>query len=107
MANNLIEFGKAHYVQGEYVRIDINSDVYNQILPGLSFIIVNRRYWGEVLSAIHATREDGTDASEYKVSLAADLKGQVIGEASFVGTPPFVRVRNVPTKTLIKKFIRS
>ncbi len=92
IAASIIDFSKTRYVQGEYVRIDINAEV---------------RYWGEILSASYAQKEDGTDASEYKVSLASDPKGIVIGEASFVGIPPFLRIKHVPSKMLMKKFIRS
>lgn len=88
----MADFAKTHYVAGEYVRIDINSDV---------------RYWGEVLTATPLLRPDGVDVSEYKVSLSSEPHGMVIGEASFVGSPPFFRLRSVPSRTLIKKFIRS
>lgn len=92
VASYIVDFAKIHYVQGEYVRIDINSEV---------------RYWGEVLVATHVTRPDESDASEYKVNLAAEPHGTIIGEASFVGTPPFTRLKNPPGKTLIKKFIKN
>lgn len=92
IATQLTDFCRGHFLQGEYVRIDINPEV---------------RYWGEVVSAVHGMRPDGSDSSEYKVSLAAEPSGSVIGEASFVGTPPFTRLRALPNKTLIKRFIRS
>lgn len=88
----MTDFCRGHFLQGEYVRIEINPEV---------------RYWGEVLSATHGMRADGADSSEYKVSLAAEPNGPVIGEASFVGTPPFTRLRALPNKSLIKRFIRS
>lgn len=59
---------------GEHVRIDINSDVH---------------YWGDVLYAQYTLKPDGSDGTEYKVSLSSEPYGPVIGEASFVGTPPF------------------
>lgn len=39
--------------------------------------------------ANYVQNSDGFDASEYKVSLASEPFGAVIGEASFVGAPPF------------------
>lgn len=66
-----------------------------------------RRYWGDVLMAQYSIRPDGSDSSEYKVSLASEPYGTVIGEASFVGVPPFHRVKGVPAKNNIKKFVKS
>jgi hypothetical protein len=57
--------------------------------------------------AQYSIRPDGSDSSEYKVSLASEPYGTVIGEASFVGVPPFHRVKGVPAKNNIKKFVKS
>ena len=57
--------------------------------------------------AQYSIRPDGSDSSEYKVSLASEPYGSVIGEASFVGIPPFHRVKAPPAKNNIKKFVKS